>query len=1354
MNLIKLFSLVISFAAVMSFGQVQFSASNAYPCVNQTVTFNSTGIGVTFSWDMGDGTVSSGSVVNHQYTQGGGYWVSMDAYDSGLNYLGNYQFYVEVTGPPNEIWMPSAACPGDEIALNVYMQDATAWSWDLGDGTMLSGSDYVNHTYTAPGTYYPEVTISSACGTFVVQDTIVISNSLPYFMYYANMWVNPDSLCPNTEMFASTYSGFAGYNWDFGDGNSESGDEYTDHIYTSNGTYTVTLTLTNGCAVDTVLTHDVVVSNATPVQNPQIDLPDTICPNATFYAGAWSDDGVTYEWNMGDGSPVIVDNGGVDHSYSGAGSYNVSVTITNDCGNSVVLNETVVVDPNAPVNNPYFSVSSNLACPGDHIEFWTNTEYSYYIDYGDGTGSSTEGPHSYNSPGTYIATVTLQNACGNSVTVSETITIQNSLPINSSNVGAWFYPDPACPTDPIEFESYYGFTDYEWNFDDGSTGMGQEIDHIFNAPGVYNVGLTVTNGCGSQATTFIPVTISDNVPIDDIDMHAPTDTVCLGDTFFAQAEGSDGYQIHWDLGDGTTHDGYAVTHAYDALGTYVISMTATNGCGNDSTITKTIVVSDNYTPNVNNIISFVEGEGCVGDEEVFVLIPSGLGSITWDFGDGNSTSNVSQVFVQGISNVDVAYHTYSTPGVYWATYTVTNSCGNSVSDSVQVTIGTPGSVFNLNVDMLLNENQTVCQETPVEFMAVGAATYIWDFGDGSGQLVSTGSLNPVYHTYANAGSYSITVQGVDACGNMAVSEEQIVIPPSKIIVSTNTVTKPNCDENNGLAVVSASGGIAPYTYSWTNGDQGVIADSLQSGIYVVTVTDINGCSNEGSATVSDQEGATILVDNVVDVNCFGEENGSISVSLLGGQQPYTILWSNGDQTEDIFGLQAGPYEIFVTDANGCFAVQTIEVTQPSESNISVITHPANCGGTNGLATATINNGTPPYNYIWPNATGPSNQTGALAPGIHTLYVIDGNTCLLEKTFAINEKMAPIILTDSTVTGTCNGTLSSIYISTIGGQQPFIYDWSNSTNSQDLTGVLPGTYVVEVTGGNGCSSYANYVVAETQPDQTTICMVDVDTNTQTNLIVWAPLTDPGIASYNIYKESSQAGLYYLIGNQSSDSLSQYFDINSDPGIRSWRYKIAAVDDCGNEAQWSDEHKTMHLTTNQGISGEINLIWDKYEGFAYSSYYINRYHPSTGWVVLDTLPSNLFSYTDFAPPGDSSLIYRISIETPQTCTAEKAQDYNSSRSNNDGINLPAQDDLGQVEEVLTFSIYPNPTNGIVQIRYDADISGIALYDMSGKLIYNGTNFGSTAQIDMTAFERGVYNVQLITEKGVLNGKIIRE
>ena len=1361
MNLLKLFSLLFSLMAVVAFGQVQFTASETNPCVNTNVTFTSTGQGTVFNWDFGDGTTSSGQQVSHSFTQGGGYWVTLDAYTGTFSYIGTYQMYIEVIGPPSEIWMPNLACPGDEINMNVWMQDAVSWSWDFGDGNTQQGSDYVQHVYTVPGTYYPEVTITSSCGTFVVEDTITISNSLPYFMYNTQLYVDADSVCPNTEFYSDTYGGFSGYNWDMGDGNVYSGDNYVYHSYTSNGTYNLQLTVSNGCGVDTVLSQNMVVSNTTPVQNPQIDLPDTICPNEQFYAGAWANDGVTFDWDMDDGSPVINDNGGVYYTYTSAGIYNPTVTITNDCGNSVVLTETVVVDPNGQVNNPYLNLSTYVACPGDVVEFWTNSNYQFYVDFGDGTGTNTYGnngiTHTYNAPGTYVVSSTMQNACGNSTTVYDTLTIQNNLPVNPGNVNAWFWPDPSCPTDQVEFDASYGYSNYDWDFDDGSTGTGQSIDHVFNAPGTYNVSITVTNGCGSQGTAYTTVVIDDNLPIDNIDIFNMTDTVCLGDNIFLQAEGGgDSYDYYWDLGDGTTDDGFATTHSYDALGSYTVSLTATNGCGNDSTITTTVVVSNNYTPDPNNIFTFVQQEGCVGDELVFAVIPSGLGDITWYFGDGNSTSTVSQVFVQGVANVDVAYHTYSAPGNYWVSYVLTNSCGNTVTDSIQVQIGTPGTIFNIDVDILMNESQTVCQETPVEFMAVGASTYIWDFGDGSGQLVSTGSLNPVYHTYTNAGTYSVTVQGVDACGNMGDSDEQIVIPPSKIDVSTNTITKPNCGMNNGLAVVSASGGIPPYTYSWTNGDQGVIADSLQSGIYVVTVTDINGCVNEGSATVSDEEGVTILVDAVVDVDCFGAENGSISVSLLGGQPPYTILWSNGDQTEDIFGLQAGPYEIFVTDANGCFAVQTINVEQPSESNISVLTQPATCGGTNGIATATINNGTPPYNFIWPNATGPSNQAGALSPGSHTLYVIDGNTCLLEQNFSINEVQAPIIITDSTVTGTCNGTLSSIYISTIGGQQPFTYNWSDGSTNQDLSGVVPGSYTVEVTGNNGCSSFANFVVEETQPEQVSICVVGVDTLTETNLVVWTPSNDPGVASYNIYKESSEAGLYYLIGNSSADSISQYFDTQSDPSIRSWRYKVATVDDCGNEAEWSDEHKTMHLTANKGINGEVNLIWDDYEGFSYSSFMVERHHPTTGWEVLDTLPANLFTYTDQNTPGDSNLVYRIWIETPGVCTAQKAQDYNSSRSNKEGVNMPApqNNNSGIEENDVAFSVYPNPTDGMVQIRYEGVINEIRLYDMSGKLIYTNVVIGNIAKIDMTPFERGVYNLQLMTENGLLNGKVIRD
>ncbi|MBD3636329.1 MAG: PKD domain-containing protein, partial [Crocinitomicaceae bacterium] len=1058
-SILTLFAVI--FVGSVIHAQISFSPSTTSGCVNDQITFTNTSTaGVHYDWYMGDGnSYNDQPNVNHAYAQGGGYWVQMYAYDATWNYLGYYEEYIEISGPPQNINMPGAACPGDEISLSIYMIDAISWSWDLGDGTTQSGYDYIQHTYSSPGIYYPQVTITSLCGTFVVKDTITITNSLSNFNYYTNLWVDPDSVCPNSNVWGSTYGGFSGYAWDFGDGNTAFGNDYEQWTYSSVGTYTVSLTVTNGCGVDTVLTDQVVVSNTTPVQNPGINMPDTICPNENFWADAYASDGVSYVWNMGDGSPPIMD-GSHEYAYSSPGIYTVTCLITNNCGNSTTVNHTIVVDPNAPVNNPYFDVSDHIVCPGDQVNFWSNWEYDFYIDFGDGNGSSESGYHSYSSPGTYVVSSTIQNACGNSITLYDTISVQNNIPVNPGDLYAYAWPSPACPGTEVELDATWGYQTYQWNFGDGSTGTGSEADHIYYAPGVYNVTVLITNGCGNSGTATTTVTIQNNLPITDVDWMVSADTICPGNSVFFQSDEDEGAFTHvWDFGDGNTSTAPIISYQYDNVGVYPVSLTITNGCGYDSTVYDTVVVSNNYSYGPGDLQVFAQNEGCLGDELYFVVIPSGAGDITWDFGDGNSTNQVQTVLAQGIAEVDVAFHAYAAIGTYWATYSITNACGNTYTDSIEITVGGPGSNMQLDPTFWWDQSTAACQGQPIEFMAVGGATYVWNFGDGTGNLVTNSSLTPVYHTYTDPGQYTVTVNTYNSCGNSDVTDENIVIPQSQMDITTNTVVQSNCGQNNGVAIATVSGGMAPYTYSWTNGDSGVIADSLSSGVYVITVTDNNDCSNEAIATVSDVEGVTILVDNVVDVNCYGAENGSISVSILGGQPPYNILWSNGDQTEDIYGLQAGPYEIFVTDANGCFAVQSIEVTQPAKSTVSVIAQPATCGSNNGSAVASVNNGTGPFNFIWPNTSGPSNTTGGLSPGVHTLLVIDGNTCLHEKTFAINETGAPIIVTDSTVVGTCNGTLSSVYISTIGGHQPLTYHWSTGPTTQHFPGALPGNYTV-------------------------------------------------------------------------------------------------------------------------------------------------------------------------------------------------------------------------------------------------------------------------------------------------------
>jgi PKD repeat protein len=1340
-------------------GQFSFSANVTEGCAPQIITFtNTSSTGVHYDWHFGDGGTSIDTQnATHTFTNGGNFYVTMIAYDAGYAYLGETGFDVFITGAPSQINMESHVfCPNDQVNMYYAVPGVTSYSIDFGDGnseTNLQGQS--NHTYVSSGTYNVSVNIeTSGCGNYILNDVVEVNAANPHFGGSPYMGVSPLIACPNSEITANTDDRYSNISWDFDNGNFGSSDNEI-FTYPSDGNYNVELILTNGCGVDTVLIQTVAVSNTSPVTGGYIWEVDSVCPGEAFHLEANSDNGVNYSWDFNDGNPAVEGNHANYILYT-IGTHNVDLTITNDCGSSVVMPTTIVVSNNAPISNPGFNINKVVVCPGDEVEFSTNFSYSHYFNFGDGSGSNSESRHVYENVGIYPVSVTLQNTCGSSMTLFDTIRVVDDLPIDVNSLWLDISPTPSCPGDEIDFEASFGYASYLWDFGNGVTSTNRNTNQSFNLTGSKDIELTVTNGCGSSYTASESFFILNNLPLSNIDWSINNDTVCPGNSVFFESDEDDGeYKYIWDFGDGTDNfTGNNGSHLYDTEGTYYVNMTVENGCGIDSVFTDSVIVNSNYNVNPSDFDVFQQEAGCVGEELFFVVMPSGSGNIYWDFGDGNTTSDVDVVYVEGIVPVDVSYNTYITPGQYYANYTFTNGCGSSINDSVFVDVSSLGSEINLDVSFWWDETQAACQGQNIEFVAVGASSYIWDFDDGTGELITYSSLTPVYHSFSGSGTYNVKVLGVSNCGNSEARYEQIFIPESAIQISTNTIQQSNCDDNNGLAVVSASGGLQPYTYSWTNGDESAIADSLYSGVYVVTVTDNNGCSNEGIATVSDEESVTILVDNVVDVDCYGAENGSISISILGGQPPYIISWSNGDQTEDVFGLQAGPYEIFVTDANGCFAVESIVVEQPEKSNISIITNPANCGFANGSAIASVNNGTGPYNFVWPNSSGSINSTGGLEGGVYNLLVIDGNTCLLEKEFIINEFSAPIIVTDSIVVGTCNGDLSSIYTSTIGGGGPFNYYWSSGQTTDDITSVLPGDYILRVENIDQCSSFASFTVEQQLPEETTICMIDVDTTTGTNLVVWTPLVDDNIESYNIYKESSQSGLYYLIGSQSSDSISQYYDYLSDPSIRSWRYKVAAVDDCGNEAPLSDEHKTMHLTSNMGIGGEVNLIWDHYQGFNYPTYYINRWHPTTDWMVIDSLSADLFTYTDQNPPGDSSLIYLISIVPPSNCLATRAQDHNASRSNKGSINMPVEveeDGASVAENSMGISLFPNPTTGLLNINSSVEIIQIRVKDALGRIILVENNI---QVIDLSSFESGIYFIEVDSEDGIRKFKILKQ
>jgi len=162
----------------------------------------------------------------------------------------------------------------------------------------------------------------------------------------------------------------------------------------------------------------------------------------------------------------------------------------------------------------------------------------------------------------------------------------------------------------------------------------------------------------------------------------------------------------------------------------------------------------------------------------------------------------------------------------------------------------------------------------------------------------------------------------------------------------------------------------------------------------------------------------------------------------------------------------------------------------------------------------------------------------------------------------------------------------------------------------------------------------------------ICMVTMDSATGKNLVVWERNTSTSIKSFNIYKESWQAGIYTLIGNVPYNQLSVFVDSTSNPRKKSDIYCITSVNNSGKESSKSKTHKTIHLSANKGTSGEINLIWNPYEGYLYRSYKIYRGTSPANLTLLDSVSSNVSSYTDDAPPS-GLVFYQVGSIKPDPC-----------------------------------------------------------------------------------------------------------
>jgi|GEM_PF-2104478 len=305
------------------------------------------------------------------------------------------------------------------------------------------------------------------------------------------------------------------------------------------------------------------------------------------------------------------------------------------------------------------------------------------------------------------------------------------------------------------------------------------------------------------------------------------------------------------------------------------------------------------------------------------------------------------------------------------------------------------------------------------------------------------------------------------------------------ITLSETITSESCAGNDGGISLTASGGAAPYTYSWNTGASGATLNALPQGSYSVTVTDANGCTTNQSFAVGNNcssgpcDNVTITLSTSITLESCSGNDGRISATASGGIAPYSYTWNTGETGSVLTGLTAGDYSVTVTDANGCTATQNISVGSgcsggPCDNvtiTLSETITPESCTGNDGGISLTTAGGAGPYTYSW--NTGASGATlSGITQGSYTVTVTDANGCSSNQTFQVAEdcNTSNCPTAGFTVDNLGGGSYRFNNTSTNNPQAVFwqFGDGTESINySPTHTYSAPGDYTVTLIVANAC-----------------------------------------------------------------------------------------------------------------------------------------------------------------------------------------------------------------------------------------------------------------------------------------------
>ncbi|CDK30306.1 immunoglobulin domain-containing protein [Candidatus Babela massiliensis] len=1075
-------------------------------CVGESITLTAVASGgsghFAYQWTDSSGTiVSTTSTFSPDTSTAGTFHYNFQVTDTiyGCELVG--PIIVKVNPNPTAVLNGiSPICLGSSSTLTLTLTGTSPYDVTWSDGVIQSNvTSTVTRTVSPTSTtiYYATVTDNDGC-TGVSNNFQVVVNPNPT----VTITPNPASVCvgSNITLTAMPLGGsgtYTNYTWTLNGspvGTNSPTLQISSATLSDAGTYQVTVIDSNGCqamGTATVSVGEVIVSANSS--------PSTVCSGNSSTLTAVVTSGLapyTYQWTGPNGftstvNPVTISN----ITSSNAGIYQVTVTDSNGCQGTATT--TIVVDT-INVN----ITGSSTVCLGSTINLSSNVTtgvapYAYQWTGPNGFTSTSASITISNAQqvnsGLYQVTVTDSNGCQGVASSLVTVDIV-SVNVVPSTTTACIGSNVTLTANVTSGTSPYS---YSWVGPNGYTSTGNPItisNISLSNSGTYSVIVTDSNNCTGMSSSAV------NVSQLSVSVSPSLESVCVGSTITLTANVSGGttpYSYQWTGPNGftSTVNPLVINNAtLSNAGLYQVTVTDTNNCsGSSSSVVNVGQLSVSIVPVSQSI--------CIGSTITLTAnVNGGIEPYSYQWQGPNGFTSNNQ-------NVTINNATLSNAGTYQLTVTDINGCSG-------VSLATV-NVGQLNV-LVSPAMEAVCIGSTITLTAnptggVAPYTYQWSGPNGFISTSNPAIINNA--TLLDSGAYYVVVTDANGCSGSGSSN----ISVDQVIVSVSPSNTSVCPGSTVVLTANVTSGVAPYTYQWSGpdgysftGNPAVISgiSTTNQGVYTVTVIDGNGCSGISTATVEIGE-LEVQVSPDTLSTCLGATI-NLTSSVSGGTLPYTYQWTgpNGFTSNNpniaisnASELNAGTYQLEVTDVNGCSSlgfstvtINAVNVNIISDSNFFNLVN-ANavqniCQGTTITLTAQVTSGNPPFTYQWtgPNGFSSTEQTinipNAQPVNSGTYRVVVTSCDMSGEVCCTAQSSVDVVVSNISVTVTpsstsvCPGSTVTLSTNVTGGSAPYTYSWAGpngfTANTQNITinnvsELTSGVYQVTVTDSNGCVS---------------------------------------------------------------------------------------------------------------------------------------------------------------------------------------------------------------------------------------------------------------------------------------------